>query len=317
MAAPVRLGILSTARIGGRILAALREGAAAELVAVSSRDAASLERYVAEHQLAASVRQQPSYEALLADESVEAVYNPLPNALHAEWTIRAAEAGKHVLCEKPLARNVAECLAMIAAAERAGVVLMEAFMYRYHPATRRLRELVAEGALGELRLIRSGFCFNVDDPANIRLSAPLAGGATMDVGCYCINLARYLTAEEPVAAYAVGSFGDASGVDETICATLEFPSGAVAQFECSVKSAGRVFANVLGSRGTLEVERPWTPHPERATLRVNGQEEVIEQGGDPFGNELEAFCAAVRGRARLPIEPLDGARNMAALVAVL
>lgn len=315
---PVRVGILSTAGITSRLLAALASSDQAELVAVSSRDRAALEAYCERHQIAPDVRRHVGYEALLADEAVEAVYIPLPNSLHCQWTIAAAEAGKHVLCEKPLAVDVAECRRMIAAAEAAKVVFMEAFMYRHHPATRRLREVVESGTIGDVVLVRSGFCFTINDPQNIRLSRPLAGGATMDVGCYCINFARFITGEEPVTAYAVARFGAESQVDETLCGTLVFPSGAVSQFECSVKSAGRSFGNVLGSKGTIEVEgAPWFPNAERAACRVNN--EVVETlgGGDPYRNELEVFCHAIRTGEPLPIPPIDGARNMAALTALL
>ncbi|MCC7494952.1 MAG: Gfo/Idh/MocA family oxidoreductase [Fimbriimonadaceae bacterium] len=317
MPAPVRVGILSTANIGGRLITALANSPAAELVAISSRDAARLPAYVEKFKIGAGVRQHGSYEALLADPAVEAVYNPLPNSLHAEWTSAAAQAGKHILCEKPLARDVAECRAMLAAAETAGVVLMEAFMYRHHPATRRLREVIAAGAIGAVRVVRAGFCFTVNDPTNIRLRGDVAGGSAMDVGCYCINFARLVTGEEPQTAYAVATFGTTNGIDETLVGTLSFPSGAVAQFESSVQSAGRAFGNVLGSQGTLAVERPWFPHPERAVFQLNGQEVVVEGGGDPYQNELEVFCESLREGTPLPLPPVDGARNMAALVALL
>lgn len=316
-AEPVRFGILSTANIGGRLVTAFAASPRAELVAVASRTRAAAEAYAAKHGLGAEVRLHDSYQALLDDDRVEAIYNPLPNSLHAEWTIRAAEAGKHILCEKPLAVDVAECRAMIAAAERAGVVFQEAFMYRYHPATQRLWELVREGAIGEVRLVRSSFCFTIADPANIRLRADVAGGATMDVGCYCITLARDVTGEEPASAYAAATFGAESGVDETLCGTLAFPSGAVGQFVCSVKSGGHQGALVLGSTGSIEIARPWFPDAERAVLLVNGEEHVIEYGGELYQHQVEAMCAAIRDAAPLPLPPIDGARTMAALCACL
>lgn len=314
---PVRFGILSTANIGGRLVTAFAGSPQAELVAVASRTRQAVEAYAAKHGLDPSVRLYDSYQALLDDPDVEAVYNPLPNSLHAEWTIRAAEAGKHILCEKPLAVDVAECRAMIDAAERAGVVLQEAFMYRHHPATKRLWELVREGAVGDVRLVRSSFCFSIADPRNIRLRADLAGGACMDVGCYCITLARDVIGEEPTTAYAAATFGAESGVDETICGTLAFPSGGVGQFVCSVKSGGHSGALVLGSSGSIEIARPWFPDAERAVLKVNGEDVVVEHGGELYQHQVDAICRTIRTGAPLPIPPLDGARTIAALTACL
>ncbi len=315
--APLRLGMLSTAKIGAKILAAVKDYPRAEVVAVGSRSAESAEAYCQKYELGPQVTRHGSYEALLSDPGVDAIYNPLPNALHAEWTIKAAEAGKHILCEKPLASNVAECLQMIDAAERAGVVFMEAFMYRHHAATRKLRELIEAGEIGDVRLVRAGFCFSNNDLTNIRFSAPLAGGATMDVGCYCINFSRYLVGEEPTTAYAVADFGAESKVDETLIGTLTFPSGAVSQFDCSLRSAGRAFGDVLGSKGTLAVQRQWFPDAKRAVILLNGQAVEVLDGGDPYQNEVDVFVQAIQDGLPLPIPALDGARNMAVVDAIL
>lgn len=315
--APLRLGMLSTAKIGGKIINALQDYPRAEIVAVGSRSADAAAAYCEKFGLGSQVRCHASYEALLADPDVDAIYNPLPNALHAEWTIKAAEAGKHILCEKPLASDAAECLTMIEAAATAGVVFMEAFMYRHHPATRKLRELIEAGEIGDVRLVRAGFCFSNNDLTNIRFSAPLAGGATMDVGCYCINFSRYLVGEEPATAYAVAQFGDQSQVDETLIGTLTFPSGAVSQFDCSLRSAGRAFGDVLGSKGTIAVQRQWFPDAKRAVILLNGQEVEVLDGGDPYQNEVDVFVKAIQDGEPLPIPPLDGAKNMAVVDAIL
>lgn len=315
--APLRLGMLSTAKIGGKIINALKDYPRAEIVAVASRTAEAADAYCEKFELSGDVIRHTSYEALLADEGVDAIYNPLPNAMHAEWTIKAAEAGKHILCEKPLASDAAECLTMIDAAEKAGVVFMEAFMYRHHPATRKLRELIEAGEIGDVRAVRAGFCFNNNDLTNIRFSAPLAGGATMDVGCYCINFSRYLIGEEPVSAYAVAQFGEQSQVDETLIGTLTFPSGAVSQFDCSLRSAGRAFGDVLGSTGTIAVTRQWFPDAKRAVILLNGQEVEVCDGGDPYQNEVDVFVKAIQDGEPLPIPPLDGAKNMAVIDAIL
>lgn len=317
MSQPVRFGILSTANIGGRLIPALHRSPAAELVAVGSRTREALEAYWHKFGLAGEVKMVEGYQALLDDPDVEAIYNPLPNSLHHEWTLRAADAGKHILCEKPFAVTVAECREMIAAAEQAGVVLMEAFMYRHHPATRKIRDLVAGGTLGELRYVASSFCFNITDPANIRVRADVAGGATMDVGCYCISFARHVTGQEPHTAYAAGRVGEQSGVDETLAGTLSFPSGAVGQFAVSVKSAGDRGAFVLGSAGKLEIDNPWFPDEARQVMRLNGEELVVEDGGEIYQNEVEVFCRAIRDGEPLPLPPIDGARTVAAVVACL
>jgi len=185
----LRLGLLSTARINDEILGAAKETDRVEIAAVGSRETATAEAYAAEHDIA---RAHGSYEALLADAEVDAVYIPLPNALHHEWTMKALAAGKHVLCEKPYSRHPEEVEAAFAAAETAGLVLMEAFMYRHHPQTRHVEQLVREGTLGRLLSIRGCFTFPLTDLTNVRASTELDGGALMDVGCYCVSGARLL-----------------------------------------------------------------------------------------------------------------------------
>src|SRR3954447_13087611 len=184
----VRWGVLSTANIGRRaVLPAIQRSRNGELVAVASRDADKARAFAADLGIP---RAYASYEQLLADPEIEAVYIPLPNSMHREWTIKAAQAGKHILCEKPLGLNAAECAEMDAAARQNGVLLMEAFMYRFHPQTERVIQLIRQGAIGHPRLIHAAFTFRLSNPANIRLQSDLGGGSLMDVGCYCVNVSR-------------------------------------------------------------------------------------------------------------------------------
>ncbi|MCC7358519.1 MAG: Gfo/Idh/MocA family oxidoreductase [Anaerolineales bacterium] len=295
MSATFNWGLLSTAKINLKILQAAPHSIRGQILGVASRDAERARAYAAEHGLA---RHYGSYAAMLADPDIHIIYNGLPNSLHAEWTIKALEAGKHVLCEKPFAVTLAEVDAMHAAAQRAGRVVTEAFMYRHHPRTFKVKELIESGALGPVRLLRSGFSFNMSgSPANVRWNKELAGGSIWDVGCYPISLARYLFgAPSRVHGWKVLS---ASGVDETFVGTLEFPGGQVAQFDSSFNFPHRVYAEIVGSAGSLYIERPFQPsQPEhRLTLRRDGRpEEVIEiENPDMYWLEMEDLHDAILG----------------------
>jgi D-xylose 1-dehydrogenase (NADP+, D-xylono-1,5-lactone-forming) len=225
--AAVRWGILSTAAINEKLLAGARRSDAVVVVAVGSRDGERAAEFAERHGIP---RAHGSYEALLADPDVEAVYIPLPNGLHHPWTLRALEAGKHVLCEKPYSRRPAEVEEAFDAAERAGLVLSEAYMYRYNPQIVRLAELVGGGAIGELRTISSAFTHPCEDPGDVRLSAELDGGGLMDVGCYCVSASRLL-AGEPEIVTAQQDLGP-GGVDVRMAGTLSFAGGVLAHFDC-------------------------------------------------------------------------------------
>ncbi|MBT8395595.1 MAG: Gfo/Idh/MocA family oxidoreductase, partial [Gemmatimonadetes bacterium] len=218
-------GVISTAKIGQRAVnPAIQASSNGELLAVASRDAGKARAFAEEAGIPTSYG---SYQALLDDPSIDAVYNPLPNSLHREWTIRAVEQGKHILCEKPLALDAAECREMEAAAAANGVKLMEAFMYRFHPRTERVLEMVREGEVGDIRQIRSSFTFPLDRPDDIRWDRELGGGALMDVGCYCINVSRTLAGREPVEVRAMANFRD-GGVDQQMAGSLRFEDGLLA-----------------------------------------------------------------------------------------
>lgn len=296
---PLRVGFLSTASINRLVLAGARRSAEVEVVAVASRDGARAEAYAREHGIE---RAHGSYEALLADPDVDAVYVSLPNSMHVEWSVRALEAGKHVLCEKPLARRPDDVACAFDAAERSGRVLAEAFMYRHHPQTRRVAELVRGGAIGEPRAIRAAFSFPLADEGNVRMRPELDGGALMDVGCYCVSGARLL-AGEPERVRGEQRVGP-TGVDTTFGGVLRFPGGAVATFHSSMDLPFRQELEVLGSEGTLLVEAPWRLDLGGDVLlrRGDGVERVDVPEADSYRLELEDLAAAVRGER----EPLLG-----------
>jgi D-xylose 1-dehydrogenase (NADP+, D-xylono-1,5-lactone-forming) len=290
----IKWGILSTARINDLFIAGARRSRELEIVAVASRESSRAERYAREY---AIERAYPSYEALLGDPEVEVVYIPLPNFAHIEWSIRALEAGKHVLCEKPLSRRRADVERAFDVAEREDRLLMEAFMYRHHPQTRRLVELVEEGAVGRLRLIRSAFSFLARDPQDVRLSAELDGGALMDVGCYCVSGTRLLAGEpERVSAEQVTG---GNGVDTVFAATMRFADDVVAHFDCGLSLATRDELEVVGEDGSLFLDDPWhCRDPVIELRRSDGAERIEVAAADSYQLEAENMSAAVRGDER-------------------
>jgi predicted dehydrogenase len=297
-AAPVRWGFLSTARINRRLLDAAEKTDRAEIVAVASRDRDRAEAYASEHGIE---RAHGRYESLLEDPDVEAVYISLPNSLHVEWSVRALAAGKHVLCEKPLTRHPEETDEAFDAAERAGRVLMEAFMWRHSPQTAKLMQLVQGGVIGELQLVRATFSFPVEGRRNIRLDPGLDGGALMDVGTYCVSAARLLGGE-PERVYGEQVTGE-SGVDVLFSGTMRFPDGVAAHFDCGFVLPARDELEVVGSEGSLFLDDPW--HARRPVIelrRESGVEEIALEPADSYRLELENLSDAIHGEA----EPLLG-----------
>jgi D-xylose 1-dehydrogenase (NADP+, D-xylono-1,5-lactone-forming) len=307
----LRWGILSTANITDKLLGS---GTDQEFVAVGSRDAARAEAHAREKGIA---RAHGSYEALLADPDVDAIYNPLPNALHVEWSIRALQAGKHVLCEKPLSRRPEDVDRAFDVAEREGRVLAEAFMWRHHPQVARARELLDGGAIGDLRIIRAHFAFVAADPEDIRLQPSLDGGGLMDVGCYCVSGCRTLAGAEPERAWAELVPGG-HGVDVALAATLRFPGDVLAHFDCGVSYPGGSLLAAAGTEGSFALADPW--HGNDAVIelrRADGSVERVEAGpANSYALELADFEAAVRGE-RPPLlgraDALGQARTIAAL----
>ena len=310
MIQPLRWGILGTGRIARKFAAQLPQTARAELAAVGSRSADSAREFVEEY----GGTPHTGYEGLLADPGVEAVYVSLPNGLHHEWTIRSLEAGKHVLCEKPMAVTVAEAEEMFDAAQQHGRLLVEAFMYRCQPAVEELIRTVREGGVGQLRLIRTHFTFNRPDPtAEIRYQPQLAGGSLMDIGCYCVNLARALAGAEPTAMHAVGHVHP-SGVDDYAAAVLDFGGRVL----CALTSGMTVDADLTtyacGSEGYVVMNRPWfsdgtftlASGTERRTIRAEAPMEF-------YALEAEAFARAVHDGAEPWISKADTLGNVRVL----
>jgi len=287
----LRWGILSTANITRKLL---DSGHDQEFVAVGSRDLARANAFASEHGLA---RAHGSYEELLADPEVDAIYNPLPNALHVEWSIKALEAGKHVLCEKPMSRHPEDVERAFDVAEREGRLLEEAFMWRHHPQLQRARDLIAAGDVGELRVIRAAFAFNAGNPDDIRLQADLEGGGLMDVGCYCVSGCRALAGAEPVRGYAEYVPGGNGGVDVALSATLRFPGDVLAHFDCGLAYVGGGQLEAVGSQGSVFLADPWHGREAILELRRAGGIERIEVGpANSYALELADFEAAVRGQ---------------------
>ncbi len=287
----IRFGLLSTANINQHLLATRDDAQGYEIVAVGSRDQARADAYAREHRIE---RAHGSYEALLADPGLDAIYVALPNALHHEWTVRALETGKHVLCEKPFSRHPQDVEDAFAVAERAGLRLMEGFMWRHNPQTARLLELLPE--IGELVAIRATFAFVNDREHDVRLSSELDGGALLDLGCYCISGSRLLAGREPDRVYGEIVRGR-GGVDEVATALLRF-GDVTAELACSFRSDHQGL-EAIGTLGSLYVPDPW--HARAGLIVVNGREERVAPTSS-YLLELENFSAAIRGEA----EPLLG-----------
>ena len=314
---PLRFGILGAARIAPTALVApARRVAEAEVLAIAARDAGRAARFAARHGVP---RTHVSYDALLADPEIDAVYVPLPNALHCKWTIAALEAGKHVLCEKPFAASVAEAEQMAAAAERTGRVLVEAFHYRYHALFARLRAILDAGEIGTVRRLEAHLCFPLPLPNDIRYRADLAGGALMDAGCYPVHFLRHLVGAEPEVTGARGEW-TRGGVDRCMEARLRFPGGVTARLPCSLFSAWvvRASASVEGSAGRITVLNPFVPQLYHRLRLVNAAGTRVEHIAGPptYDCQLRAFVSAVRDRTAVPTTPEDAIRNMRTIEAI-
>ena len=302
--------MISTAAIGAELVPAFRRAAANELTAVASRDPDRAKSYAQEHGIP---RSYVGYESMLEDEELDAVYIALPNALHGEWIRASLEAGKHVLCEKPLTPTSTEAAELFDLASSRGLVLAEAFMYRHHPKTLRVREMLREGLIGELQTIRCSFSFRVVDPKrDIRYSAELAGGALRDVGCYCVSYSTFAADAEPEFVYGYVPQEQAD-VDERFYATLAFPAGAVAQFDCALNIPLNLGATLLGSDGVIYVPMPWYAHLDPLSVYVHKGGDVTEiptPGENAYLLEIEDLAAAIRGEREQLIAPAETVRNL-------
>jgi len=318
----VRWGVLSTAAIGVRtVIPAMQKGEWSEVTAIASRDRRRAEEAARALGIA---RAYGSYEELLADPEIEAVYNPLPNHLHVPWSIKAAQSGKHVLCEKPLSMTVAEARSLLAARDRAGVKIGEAFMVRTHPQWLRVQELIVTGRIGALRSITGFFSYFNRDRANIRNVAEWGGGALMDIGCYAITTSRFLFGEEPLRVLGLVERDPEMKIDRLTSAILDFPSGR-SIFTCSTQLVPYQRMHVLGTRGRIEIEIPFNA-PNDRPCRI-----FIDDGGDLHGGDViaetfptcdqytiqgDAFSRAVREGGEVPVPLEDAVQNMAAIEAI-
>jgi xylose dehydrogenase (NAD/NADP) len=308
-----RWGLLSTAQINDALIDGVRRSRVAEVVAVSSRDGARADAYARARSIP---RAHAGYEALLADPDVEVVYVALPNALHVEWSIRALEAGKHVLSEKPLSADPAEVERAFDAAEAAGRLLMEGFMYRHQPQAKQLGELVASGAIGELRLVRSEFSFTLDRPDDVRWRPELGGGALLDLGCYCVNATR-LVAGEPSTVYAEAVVAD-GGSDKRFVGVLRFDNGVLAHFDCAFDLPSRKTFEVVGSDGILRLSPAFADdHGILELSRAEANERVDLPSTYRYALEVENFSRAVRGEEEPLLDRQESVAQARVLAALL
>jgi predicted dehydrogenase len=316
MSEPVKWGVLGVAKIATeKVIPAMQRGALCRIAAIASRDLGRAKEAAGRLGIA---KAYGSYEELLADPEIEAVYNPLPNELHVPWTEKALAAGKHVLCEKPIALNAEEAQRLIAAREASGKLVAEAFMVRHHPQWRRAREIVRSGAIGEVGAIQTLFTYRLLDPDNIR-NRPPGGGGLYDIGCYAILTARYVFGAEPVRVAASLDIDPAFGADRLVSAILEFPGGRHLTFTAATQLAGAQRVTIAGTAGRIEVKIPFNAPIDRPT------EIVIDTGADLVGGgarreefavcdqytlQGDAFSKAVRGEAALEFPLEDAVANM-------
>jgi len=316
---PVQWGVLGVAKIATeKVIPALQKASNGQVAAIASRDGARAKAAAAQLGIA---RAYGSYEDLLADPEIEAIYNPLPNEWHVEWTEKALAAGKHVLCEKPIALTAPESERLVAARKSSGKLVAEAFMVRFHPQWRRVRELVRAGAIGDALAIQTLFTYRLLDPANVR-NRPPGGGGLYDIGCYAILTARYAFGAEPTRVAATLDIDPAFGTDRLGGAILEFPGGRHLTFTIATQLAGAQRVTIAGTAGRIEVKVPFNAPPDRAC------EIVIDSGADLFGGgarvesfpavdqytlQGEAFARAVRGEAEWEFPLEDALLNMKAI----
>lgn len=314
MARVLNWGLLSTARINRALIPPLQVSKRNHLLAVGSRTQESADRYAREWKIP---RAHGTYEALLTDPEIDVIYNSLPNHLHAEWTIRAIEAGKHVLCEKPLALSPQEVDAIEAAASKHGRVAAEAFMYRHHPQTLKVLEILGDGKLGSLRLIRGSFSYLLTRTGDVRLDPAMGGGSIWDVGCYPISYARMVAGAEPEEVFGWQVTGS-TGIDETFVGQMRFSGGLHAQFDCSFAIPFHPFMEIVGSDAALNIPNPFKPGvDEKMFLTRDGKTETLRtKGQELYIGEVEDMADAILN-GQPPRIPLRDSRGNVAVIAAL
>jgi predicted dehydrogenase len=319
---PVKFGVISTAKIGWeKVIPAMQKGKHCDIAAIASRDLARGQEWAKKLGIP---KVYGSYEELLADPEIEAVYNPLPNHLHVPLSIQAAEAGKHVLCEKPVALTAEEAKTLVAARDRTGVMIAEAFMVRHHPQWLKARELVREGAIGDLRAVQVAFSYMNTDPENVRNMADIGGGGIYDIGCYAIVSPRFLFGTEPIRAVSIVERDPNFKTDRLTSALLEFPTGH-AQFVISTQLVPYQRVQVFGTTGRIEIEIPFNAPPDKP-CRIFLDDGSIQGGGsakeirfdvcDQYGVQGDNFAKAIRGEGPLEFPVDDAVKNMAVIDAV-
>jgi len=316
----VKWGVLGAASIAVRkVIPAMQRGACCEITAIASRDKKKAEE--AAGRLGIS-KAYGSYEELLRDGELEAIYNPLPNHLHVPWSIKAAEAGKHVLCEKPISVNVAGAKMLLATRERTGVKMGEAFMVKTHPQWLRTREIIHSGGIGELRLAQCAFSYSNRNPLNVRHRVEWGGGGLLDIGCYPITISRFVFAEEPVRVLGALERDPEFGTDRLASAILEFSSGRQSVFSCGTQTAFYQRMHFLGTSGRVEVEIPWNaPNDQPCRIFIgeatSGEPRVEEfPVVDQYTIQGDEFSRAIRGEREVPVPIEDAIGNMAVIDAV-
>lgn len=313
---PLRWGVLGVAKILNRLRPAFLASTTAHVQAVASR---CLDKARTAARDLGCETAYGSYDELLSDPNIDAVYIPIPNGLHAEWTIKAAERGKHVLCEKPLCPTAVEAADVIAYCRAQGVRLMDGFMWPHHPRTHRIRQMIDDGVIGDVRRVAGTLTFRMDplDPGNVRLRSELAGGSLLDVGCYPVYGLRWAMGAEPVRAFAQSRH--AHGVDVEVSGQLRFPDDRVGVFDGGFTLPYRAWLEIVGTKGTIRVPRMWAPHPRAAwEVEANGQPAVVHavEGEDQIVRMLDEFAAAVReGRDPRP-GPEEAVKTLRVLDAV-
>ncbi len=308
-------GLLSTARINRALIKPLTSSKRTRLLAVASRSLSTAESYAREWRIP---RAHGSYETLLADPEIDVVYNSLPNHLHAEWTIKALRAGKHVLCEKPIALTLAEVDAMTQAAQETGKVLAEAFMYRHHAQTLKVKELVDSGALGRLQLIKGSFTFTLTREGDIRSKKETGGGSIWDIGCYPISYARTIVGADPLEVFGWQVMGQ-GGADDSFFGQMRFANGVHAQFDSGFRSPSRSMIEIVGTEASLNIPHPFKPEKTAEIYLVrNGKQEKIKiKGTELYLGEVEDMCDAVTQNKAPRISLADSRGNIATILAFL
>lgn len=311
----IRWGVISTANIGKkRVIPAIQQSNNGIVAAISSR---SLEKAQAAADELEIARAYGSYDELINDPEIDAIYNPLPNSEHAAWSIACAEAGKPTLCEKPLASDAHEAQSIVDAFASRDILFAEAFMYRFHPQSQRVKALLQEGAVGAVQLIKASFTFKVRDEDNVRLNKSLAGGALMDVGCYCVNAMRFLLDEEPDGAQAFAQVGPHSQVDESLVGLLRFPSGVMGHFDCGLRSFGSHTYEIRGDEGRIVAPTAFVPDPLKPTIiqhwRGDDYNEIEIPPVNQYRIMVEDFADALIHSRAPKFAPQDAVSNMAAL----